>query len=117
MQQLETRKKEGVPALKLVGVSDERLRYAYLSLHSVDEAGQLCCADVLVNVYGWLDKKVATVDQKTLEYELAGSKVVVPRELRDGMLYLHHYSRMASHASWVDMMDGVQARRVIPGKG
>jgi hypothetical protein len=31
MQQLETRRKGGVPALKLVGVSDERLRY--LSLH------------------------------------------------------------------------------------
>ena len=99
--------------MKLVGVSDERLRY--LSLHSVDEDGQLCCADVVVNVYGGADGVGSTAEGKDMEYELAGSKVVVPKELRDGVLYLHHYSRMASHASWVDMPSHIHTMGVPSG--
>jgi hypothetical protein len=64
-----------------------------------------------------VDRKAVTTAERTLEYELAGSKVVVPRELRDGMLYLHHYSR-----TWRRMRRGwtwqtVFRRLVIPGEG
>jgi hypothetical protein len=36
------------------------------------------------------------------------ARVVVPKELRDGILFVHHYSRLACHASWLDMMDQIQ---------
>ena len=43
------------------------------------------------------------------DFDRTASRVVVPKDLRDGILFIHHHSRMASHASWVDMVDSVQA--------
>ena len=50
LQQLKVLKEGGMPALKIAGVSKERMRY--LQLHEVDAAGQLRCAEVIVHVYG-----------------------------------------------------------------
>jgi hypothetical protein len=130
-QQLDLLKEGGVPALKLAGISKERMRY--LQLHEVDAYGQLRCAEVVVHVYGGESKPPAEkcMDQAQWEMDMvvnksqvekgmdqaqwacdfgrSASRVVVPKELRDGILFMHHYSRMASHASWVDMIDSVQA--------
>jgi hypothetical protein len=130
-QQLELLKDGGIPALKLAGVGKERMRY--LQLHEIDAAGQLRCVEVIVHVYGcdgklpaekgmcqaqWeMDKIVNETqpeegtdqEQWACDFDRTASRVVVPKELRDGILFLHHHSRMASHASWVDMVDSVQA--------
>jgi hypothetical protein len=131
LQQLKLLKEGGMPALKIAGVSKERMRY--LQLHVVDAAGQLRCAEVIVQVYGGEERepvekgmcqaqwemtqemdKVASEskteegtdqEQWASDFDRTASRVVVPKELRDGILFIHHHSRMASHASWVDMVD------------
>jgi hypothetical protein len=91
----------GNAALKTQGVSQERMRY--LQLHEIDPDGLLRCADVIVNKYG--GKEDTTDDDH--ELELSPGRVVVPRELHAAILYLHHHSRLASHAAWVDMVAGI----------
>ena len=47
-------------------------------------------------------------DEETDELDCSEARVVVPKDLRDGILFVHHYSRLACHASWLDMMDQIQ---------
>jgi site-specific DNA-cytosine methylase len=102
----------GVSALKKQGVSDERLRY--LQLVSVDSNGLLRCSDINVHMYGADGKQVEQVEEKKMETAKEGgldcseARVLVPKGLREGILFIHHYTRLACHASWMDMMDGIQ---------
>jgi hypothetical protein len=99
MQQLETYAKGGAAALKTIGVSEERTRY--LQLHEIDTEGLLRCSDVVVHVYGDADEKGRIGEDA--DFDVTTSGVVVPKELHDGILYIHHHSQLAAHASWVDM--------------
>ena len=99
MQQLDTYAKGGAAALKTIGVSEERTRY--LQLHEVDSDGLLRCSDVVVHVYGDADEEERVGENAN--FDVTTSRVVVPKELRDGILYIHHHSQLAAHASWVDM--------------
>ena len=102
----------GVSALKKQGVSDERLRY--LQLVSIDDNGLLRCSDINVHMYGADGKQVKQVEEKKETSANEGgldcseARVLVPKGLREGILFIHHYTRLACHASWMDMMDGIQ---------
>ena len=102
IEQMKTMSVGGNAALKKEGISQERMRY--LQLHAVDPDGLLRRADVVVNKYGGHED---TTDDDH-ELELTPGRVVVPRELRAAMLYLHHHSRLACHAAWVDMVASIQ---------
>ena len=108
-EQLQLLKSGGASALKKQGVSDERIRY--LQLLSFDDDGLLRCADINVHMYGADGKQVkeSTTGSTNEEgLDLSEARVLVPKGLREGILFIHHYTRLACHASWLDMMDGIQ---------
>jgi site-specific DNA-cytosine methylase len=138
LQQLELLKKGGIPALKLAGVSKERMRY--LQLHEVDAEGQLRCAEVIVHVYGsdgklpaekgmgqaqWeMDKIVnesqteegSDQEQWACDFDRSASRVVVPKELRDGIYCSYITTRVWPHMprGWTWLI--VCKRQVIHGR-
>jgi hypothetical protein len=106
MQQLDTYAKGGAAALKTIGVSEERTRY--LQLHEIDAEGLMRCSDVVVHVYG--DAHEEERVGENADCDVTTSRVVVPKELRDGILCIYHHSQLAAHASWVDMESMTHAR-------
>ena len=97
-EQLQILKTSGVSTLMKLGHSRERVRL--LQMHSINPAGLLCCSDVIVSTYGIPEEESKEAEEET---ELSEAYIVVPKSLRDGILYIHHHSRLAGHASWIDM--------------
>jgi hypothetical protein len=91
--------KGGAAALKTIGMSEERTRY--LQLHEIDAEGLLRCSDVVVHAYCDADEEGRIGED--VDFDVTTSRAVAPKELRDGILYIHHHSQLAALASWVDM--------------